>query len=151
MIKKAMESISCLLKAILNKNKYLIFDQLSGFLKGMVLPALLLTTGFLQAQQIEKKPPNILVIVLDDARYDMFQPNGGPAFFNTPGINSIAKEGANFQFTGATTSLCCPSRASIYKSYRGKEYPHPDKVFYVPEGENRDHVERGGLQKAARE
>ncbi len=109
-----MESISCLLKAILNKHKYLIFDQLSGFLKGMVLPALLLTTGFLQAQQIEKKPPNILVIVLDDARYDMFQPNGGPAFFNTPGINSIAKEGANFQFTGATTSLCCPSRASIY-------------------------------------
>ena len=58
--------------------------------------------------------PNILVIVLDDARFDMFQPNGGPAFFNTPAINRIANEGINFKFTGVTTSLCCPSRASIY-------------------------------------
>lgn len=58
--------------------------------------------------------PNILVIVLDDARYDMFQPNGGPAFFNTPSINRIAEEGVNFRFMGATSSVCVPSRASMY-------------------------------------
>src|SRR6266513_953625 len=64
--------------------------------------------------------PNILVIMLDDARYDMFQPNGGPSFFNTPSINRIAEEGINFKFTGVTTSLCTPSRASIYTGL----YPH---------------------------
>lgn len=58
--------------------------------------------------------PNILVIVLDDARFDMFAPNGGPSFFSSPAINRIADEGINFKFSGATTSLCCPSRASIY-------------------------------------
>jgi arylsulfatase A-like enzyme len=58
--------------------------------------------------------PNIVVIVLDDARYDMFKANGGPAFFNTPAVDRLTEEGANFKFTGATTSLCTPSRASIY-------------------------------------
>ncbi|MBK9733090.1 MAG: sulfatase-like hydrolase/transferase [Chitinophagaceae bacterium] len=58
--------------------------------------------------------PNIVIIMLDDARYDMFAPNGGPSFFSTPSVNRIADEGVNFKFTGVTTSLCTPSRASIY-------------------------------------
>ena len=64
--------------------------------------------------------PNILFILLDDARFDSFAPNGGPEFFHTPAINKIAEEGVNFKITCATTSLCCPSRASIYTGL----YPH---------------------------
>lgn len=53
--------------------------------------------------------PNIVVIVLDDARYDMFKANGGPAFFNTPAVDRLTEEGANFKFTGATTSCALPA------------------------------------------
>ncbi len=76
----------------------------------VIVFSLLMAEG-VEAQQSK---PNIVVIMLDDARYDMFAPNGGPAFFNTPSINRIAEEGVNFRFTGVTTSLCAPSRASIY-------------------------------------
>ena len=58
--------------------------------------------------------PNILLFVLDDSRYDPFQPNGGPAWFNTPSINRIAGEGINFVYSFPTTSQCAPSRMSIY-------------------------------------
>jgi N-acetylglucosamine-6-sulfatase len=61
--------------------------------------------------------PNILFILLDDARFDVFQPNGGPAFFNTPAINSIAEEGANFRYMFATNSVCVPSRCSFYTGH----------------------------------
>lgn len=58
--------------------------------------------------------PNILIYMLDDARYDPFQPNGGPDWFNTPAINRIANEGINFRYTFPTTSQCAPSRVSFY-------------------------------------
>ena len=68
---------------------------------------------------------NILLIVLDDARYDAFIPNGGPSWFNTPAINSIATEGANFKLMYPTTSQCAPSRACIYTGV----YPHINGVM----------------------
>jgi N-acetylglucosamine-6-sulfatase len=58
--------------------------------------------------------PNFLLIVLDDARYDIFQPTGGPSWFQSPSINRIANEGANFSYAFPTTSQCAPSRVSIY-------------------------------------
>lgn len=58
--------------------------------------------------------PNILLYILDDARYDPFQPNGGPEWFNTPAINRIANEGINFRYAFPTTSQCAPSRVSFY-------------------------------------
>ncbi|MBA2407710.1 MAG: sulfatase-like hydrolase/transferase, partial [Chitinophagales bacterium] len=58
--------------------------------------------------------PNFLLIVLDDARYDTYQPTGGPAWFQSPSINRIANEGADFTYAFPTTSQCAPSRVSIY-------------------------------------
>lgn len=69
--------------------------------------------------------PNILIILLDDCRYDVFQENGGPLWFSTPAISRIANEGANFKFTFPATSLCSPSRASIMSGL----YPHHHGVF----------------------
>lgn len=68
---------------------------------------------------------NILLVVLDDARYDAFIPNGAPTWFNTPAINSIASEGVNFKLTYPTTSQCGPSRACIYTGV----YPHINGVM----------------------
>ncbi|HYV92942.1 MAG TPA: sulfatase-like hydrolase/transferase [Chitinophagales bacterium] len=67
---------------------------------------------------VQKK--NILMIVLDDARYDAFIPNGAPSWLNTPAINRIANEGVNFKLMIPTTSQCAPSRACIYTGV----YPH---------------------------
>ncbi len=67
---------------------------------------------------------NILLIVLDDARYDAFTPNGAPSWFSTPAINRIANEGVNFKLMIPTTSQCAPSRACIYTGV----YPHINGV-----------------------
>ncbi|MCS6990582.1 MAG: sulfatase-like hydrolase/transferase [Chitinophagales bacterium] len=58
--------------------------------------------------------PNFIIYVLDDGRYDHYAPNGGPSWFQSPSINRIAQEGINFLYSFPTTSLCAPSRVSIY-------------------------------------
>lgn len=73
---------------------------------------------------IDAPRKNILLIVLDDARYDAFIPNGAPSWFKTPAINSIASEGVNFKLMIPTTSQCAPSRACIYTGV----YPHINGV-----------------------
>ncbi len=57
--------------------------------------------------------PNIIMVLLDDARYDYFSCNGAPSFVHTPNIDRIADEGVNFQRSYVVTSLCAPSRAAI--------------------------------------
>ncbi|MCS6990367.1 MAG: sulfatase-like hydrolase/transferase [Chitinophagales bacterium] len=57
---------------------------------------------------------NIVIIFLDDGRYDSYVPTGAPAWVHTPAINRIALEGANFKIAIPTTSQCAPSRASVY-------------------------------------
>jgi N-acetylglucosamine-6-sulfatase len=69
--------------------------------------------------------PNVLLIYLDDCKYDVFGPNGGPAFFQSPSINSIAEEGINFRWCFPALSLCQPGRASIISGL----YPHHHGVY----------------------
>lgn len=57
--------------------------------------------------------PNILLILLDDSRFDFYSCNGAPDFFQTPAIDRIAQEGVNFKNNFAVYSLCAPSRACI--------------------------------------
>lgn len=57
--------------------------------------------------------PNIILILLDDFRFDTYSCNGAPDFVQTPNIDRIANEGANFKNFFVTYSLCTPSRASI--------------------------------------
>jgi len=56
--------------------------------------------------------PNILLVVVDDLRFDDFGASGHP-FSKTPNIDRIAREGAQFKNMFAETPLCSPSRASI--------------------------------------
>jgi len=57
--------------------------------------------------------PNIILIILDDARYDFYGCNGAPSFMQTPNIDRIAHEGINFKNSFVPLSECAPSRASI--------------------------------------
>lgn len=59
-----------------------------------------------------KKRPNLLVILIDDLRYDEFGAGGHP-FMKTPNIDRLAHEGALFERVFHTTSICSPNRASI--------------------------------------
>ncbi len=58
--------------------------------------------------------PYIVVIQLDDARFDQFKVNNGPAYFESPNIDRIANEGANFKKAVSAHSLCAPSRTSCW-------------------------------------
>lgn len=56
--------------------------------------------------------PNILLIVIDDLRFDDLGAAGHP-FARTPHLDRVAREGAQFRNFFAVTPLCSPSRANI--------------------------------------
>jgi len=59
--------------------------------------------------------PNVVVILIDDLRWDAMSCAGHP-FVRTPHIDRIAAEGARFVNAFVTTSLCSPSRANFLTS-----------------------------------
>jgi len=56
--------------------------------------------------------PNLLVILIDDLRFDETGASGHP-YMKTPHIDRLAHEGAQFENAFHTTPLCSPNRASI--------------------------------------
>ena len=56
--------------------------------------------------------PNVVVVLVDDMRWDDFGAGGHP-FVRTPSIDRVATEGAMFINGFTTTPLCSPARASI--------------------------------------
>jgi N-acetylglucosamine-6-sulfatase len=56
--------------------------------------------------------PNLLVILIDDLRFDETGASGHP-YMKTPHIDRLAREGAHFVNAFHTTPLCSPNRASI--------------------------------------
>ncbi len=59
-----------------------------------------------------RKKPNLIVILVDDLRFDEFGAGGHP-YMKTPHIDRIAHEGAICLNAFHTTPLCSPNRASI--------------------------------------
>ena len=57
-------------------------------------------------------PPNIIVIVVDDQRWDEYGA-AGHAWLETPNIDRLAAEGVLFTSSYAVSPLCSPNRASI--------------------------------------
>lgn len=56
--------------------------------------------------------PNVIVIVVDDLRWDELGVAGHP-FLETPNVDRLAREGAFFTNAFNAVSLCSPNRASI--------------------------------------
>ena len=56
--------------------------------------------------------PNVVVIVVDDLRFDEFGAAGHP-YLETPNIDRLAAEGAMFAEGIHAVALCSPNRASI--------------------------------------
>jgi arylsulfatase A-like enzyme len=66
----------------------------------------------LQPLYADQGRPNIVLIVVDDMRFDEFGA-GGHSFLETPHIDRLAAEGAMFTRAYHATPLCSPNRASI--------------------------------------
>ena len=85
------------------------------------------------------KPRNIVVILVDDQRYDAMGFLGHP-FLETPNMDRLARDGAHFPNAFVTTSLCSPSRASILTGLYAHNHnvvdnynPLPNDLIYFPE------------------
>lgn len=83
---------------------------------------------------------NVVFILSDDHRYDFMGFMGKPAFLETPNMDRMAAEGIHFENAFVTTSLCSPSRASIFTGmYTHKhtvvdnDAPVPDNLHFFPE------------------
>lgn len=85
-----------------------------------ILLNLIFLAGIENAYAQNDTRPNILLVLLDDARYQDYAATGGPSWFVTPTIDRIANEGANFKKDYVVLSLCEPSRVSIFTG----KYPH---------------------------
>lgn len=74
-------------------------------------------------------PPNVLVLVIDDARWDSLGAAGNPVVA-TPRLDRLAAEGVRFERGYVTTSICMVSRASIFSGqYMSR---HAVTAFGVP-------------------
>jgi N-acetylglucosamine-6-sulfatase len=60
----------------------------------------------------QESRPNVVMIVVDDLRFDEFGA-GGHDFLETPNIDRLAAEGAMFSSAYHATPLCSPNRASL--------------------------------------
>jgi N-acetylglucosamine-6-sulfatase len=69
------------------------------------------------------RPPNFVVVVVDDLRFDDLGVAGHP-FVETPVIDQVAREGVRFTNAFATTPLCSPSRACILTG----QYAHTNGI-----------------------
>jgi N-acetylglucosamine-6-sulfatase len=70
------------------------------------------------------RPPNVVVILVDDLRWDDIGIAGHP-FAETPAIDQLAREGTRFRNAFATTPLCSPSRAAILTG----QYAHTNGII----------------------
>ena len=75
----------------------------------LTLAVLLFSSTLLSAQT---RRPNIVLIVVDDMRYDEWS-GGGHTYLETPNIDLLAAGGTRFDRAYHAVPLCSPNRASI--------------------------------------
>jgi len=71
------------------------------------------------------RPPNVVVIVSDDAGYADFSMHGG---FPTPRIDSIAAEGIRFTDAYVSGCVCSPTRAGLLTGRYQQRFGHETNI-----------------------
>lgn len=84
----------------------------------------IVTTRPAAAQTAAPRRPNVLVVLVDDQRWDEVRAAGHP-FAQTPNMDRLAREGARFLNAFATTPLCSPSRANLLTG----QYAHTNGII----------------------
>jgi len=89
----------------------------------------------LQLERIpDRKPKNIIYILLDDQRYDAMSFLKGQAFLETPNMDSLARNGVYLPNAFVTIALCSPSRASILTGQYAHRHRVVDNDSPIPPG-----------------
>lgn len=81
--------------------------------------------------QTPPRPPNIVVILVDDLGYGEVSSNGCPDYM-TPNIDRLGADGVRFTNGYATHFVCSPSRAALLTG----RYPHRWGHEQQPDGDN---------------
>jgi N-acetylglucosamine-6-sulfatase len=79
---------------------------------GAAAAAALGTSWLARAAARPDTRPNIILIIIDDLRWDEFGAAGHP-YLETPNIDRLAREGASFSQAIHATPLCSPNRACL--------------------------------------
>jgi arylsulfatase len=82
-------------------------------------------------------PPNIILILTDQQRYDTIGALGYP-YVDTPHLDRLVREGVSFSNSYITSPLCTPSRASLFTGF----YPHTTGIYHNEELWRHSWVER---------
>ncbi len=77
-----------------------------------------------KTSQNGEKPPNFVIIFLDDSGWADFKPFGDPSY-QTPHVFQLARQGCRFNKFYVTQAVCSASRASLLSGC----YPGRTKVF----------------------
>ena len=80
------------------------------------------------------QPRNVIFILTDDHRYDVFGFLKGQPWLETPTLDSLAADGVNFKNAFVTTSLCSPSRATILTGLYAHKHKIIDNNTAIPRG-----------------
>lgn len=93
----------------------------------VLMTAGVLSTGRSEAADVQR--PNILFIMTDQHRWDCVGANGNSRI-QTPNLDQLAAEGANFTHFFVQAPVCVPSRVSFFTG----RYPHShrNRVNYTP-------------------
>ena len=75
--------------------------------------------------------PNIVVILMDDLRWDELHCTGHP-FALTPNIDALAAEGVTFRKAFVTSPLCSPSRACFLTGQYAHVHGITDNTDHSP-------------------
>ena len=75
----------------------------------MALVSLNLTSSFAQAEK-----PNIIIIYADDLGYGDLSCYNPKCAYQTPRLDRMAKEGVRFTDAHSPSTICSPSRYSLY-------------------------------------
>lgn len=67
---------------------------------------------FSHAAATPERRPNIILVIVDDMRWDEFGAGGHP-YLQTPNIDRLQREGASFSQAIHATPLCSPNRACL--------------------------------------
>ena len=73
------------------------------------------------------RPPNVILILSDDAGYADFSMHGAE-HFPTPNIDRIGQEGIRFQEGYVTASVCSPSRAGLITGRYQQRFGHHHNI-----------------------
>jgi len=94
------------------------------FLKATAFSLVSLGLPSLGQGQTSRKPPNFVIIFLDDSGWADFQPFSSPDY-RTPNVAQLAKEGCRFNNFYVPQAICSASRSALMTGC----YPGRTKVF----------------------